>query len=88
MNDTFKRLRIALHKGDRLTGTVSGVWEIESGTVLVVWYEGDRVVIPADKDDRLKHPYNLIGTDIDFIVMAVNPGENVVAGCFEGRSGD
>lgn len=78
MTGTFERLQTALHRRTLLTGMVSFVSRLESGTVLGICYEGVLMVIPADE---LKMPERLIGTDIDFIVMAIEPDANIAIGC-------
>lgn len=85
MNSTFERLQTALHRWKHMTGTVSHVMQLESGPVLGVYYEGTCIVIPADD---LKLPERLVGTDINFIVLAIDPDANIAVGCAASPRGE
>lgn len=85
MNETMERLLLASRNVERLSGVVLSVQRLDSGTTLGICYEGVHIMLPADKDERLGHPEQLIGAEVYFIIKAVAPGANVAAGLFAGR---
>lgn len=78
MNDqTMQKLCAALHSKSTLAGVVVGEESYSGLHLLVVDYDGVRIVLPAD---GAAAPWRLLGSEISFSVTAVNPETQIVIG--------
>lgn len=78
MNDqTMQRLCAALHSKSTLAGVVVGEESYSGLHLFVVDYEGVSIVLPAD---GAATRWRLLGSEISFSVMAVEPEAQIGIG--------
>lgn len=81
MNDqTMQQLRVALHSKSILAGAVTGVETLSGRCLLVVDYEGARIVLPVD---GAAAEWRLLGSEISFSITAVDPETQIVIGMMQ-----